>query len=112
MLGTLEAGVPAAAGPPGPPLSSPTHSRENMHSGRIGFRRFTGLVVNWKQRPFRTSALFAAANTVLWFLAFGSHRAFSLLAVLLLIFFITVALRDAVCSRSKGANLWRSMTTR
>ncbi|XP_008300945.1 protein FAM134B, partial [Stegastes partitus] len=111
MLGSREAGPAgggeAAAGPQGP--QSRTQCGEETPPGRAGCR-LTGLV-SWKQRPCRTSALFAAANAVLWFVAFGSFRAYSLLAVLLALLVVTVTARDVIRSRSTGAHLWRSMTT-
>ncbi|XP_070701541.1 reticulophagy regulator 1 [Pempheris klunzingeri] len=111
MLGSREAGTEgggeAAAGPPGP--QSRGDRGEETPPGRAGCR-LTGLV-SWRRRPCRTSALFAAANTVLWFAAFSSLRAYSLLAVLLALLVVTVTARDVSRSRSTGAHLWRSMTT-
>nr|XP_057927945.1 reticulophagy regulator 1 isoform X2 [Doryrhamphus excisus] len=57
MLGNKEAGSPAGGAP------SRIHCGEEPPSGRPG-GRLCGLV-DWKQRPFRTSALFAAANSAL-----------------------------------------------
>ncbi|XP_069544377.1 reticulophagy regulator 1 [Brachyistius frenatus] len=112
MLGSREAGTAAgcgeaAAGPPGPP--SRVHGEEETPPGRPGCR-LAGLV-SWRQRPCRTSALFAAANTVFWFVAFSSFRAYSLLALLLALLVAMATARDVVRSRSTGALLWRSMTT-
>nr|XP_046263947.1 reticulophagy regulator 1 [Scatophagus argus] len=111
MLGSRETGTAdsgeAAAGP-SEPLDR-AQRREETPPGRAGCR-LTGLV-NWKQRPCRTSALFAAANTVFWFVAFSSLRAYSLLAVLLALLVVTVTVRDVARSRSTGAHLWRRMTT-
>ncbi|XP_070774779.1 reticulophagy regulator 1 [Enoplosus armatus] len=111
MLGSRETGTAgggeAAAGPPGP--LGQAHRGEETPPGRAGCR-LTGLV-SWKQRPCRTSALFAAANTVIWFVAFSSLRAYSLVAVLLALLVVTVTARDIARSRSTGAHLWRSMTT-
>ncbi|XP_041660211.1 reticulophagy regulator 1 [Cheilinus undulatus] len=111
MLGTRETGtaggVEEAAGPPGPPGG--VHRGEEAPPGRWGCR-LLGLV-SWRQRPLRTSALFAAANAVLWFVAFSSFRTFSLTAVLLALIVLTVAAKDLIQSRSTGAHLWRSMTT-
>ncbi|XP_071348535.1 reticulophagy regulator 1 [Trachinotus anak] len=110
MLVSREAGAAgggeAAAGPPGPP--SQVHGEEETPPGRAGCR-LSGLV-NWKRRPCRTSALFAAANTVFWFVAFTSFRAYSLLAVLLAALVVTVTVRDVARSRYTGTHLWRSMT--
>ncbi|XP_054480465.1 reticulophagy regulator 1 [Anoplopoma fimbria] len=95
-----------AAGLPGP--TSQAHRREEAAAGGAGCR-VSGLV-SWRQRPGRTSAVFAAANAALWFVAFSSFRTFSLLAVLLGLLVVMVAARDFAWSRSKGAHLWRSMT--
>ncbi|KAM6989453.1 reticulophagy regulator 1 [Tautogolabrus adspersus] len=111
MLGSRESGCAGdgeeAAGPPGPP--SRTHRGEEAPPGRAGCR-LAGLV-SWRQRPCRTSALFAAANTVFWFVAFSSFRTYSLAAGLLALIVVTAAAKDFVQSRSTGAHLWRSMTT-
>ncbi|XP_076600783.1 reticulophagy regulator 1 [Chaetodon auriga] len=110
MLASRETGAAgggeAAAGPLGP--LSRDHRGEETLPGRAGCR-LTGLV-NWKQRPCRTSALFAAASAVLWFVAFSPLRAYSLLAVLLALLVVTVTARDIARARSTGALLWRSMT--
>ncbi|XP_056248016.1 reticulophagy regulator 1 [Seriola aureovittata] len=105
-VGTAGGGE-AAAGPPGPP-SQAQSEEETPLPGRAGCR-LTGLV-NWKQRPCRTSALFAAANTVFWFVAFSPFRAYSLLAILLAVLVVTVTVRDVARFRYTGAHLWRSMT--
>uniref|UniRef100_A0A3Q1FH44 Reticulophagy regulator 1 n=1 Tax=Acanthochromis polyacanthus TaxID=80966 RepID=A0A3Q1FH44_9TELE len=111
MLGIREAG-PAGGGEeaarPQGPLSR-THRGEETPPSRAVYL-LAGLV-SWRRRPWRTSALLAAANTVLWFVAFGSFRAYSLLAVLLAFLVVTVTVRDIIRSRSTGAHLWRSMTT-
>ncbi|KAK5860438.1 hypothetical protein PBY51_021915 [Eleginops maclovinus] len=101
------AGCGEASARPAVPLSRGDRGEEPL-SGRGGCR-LSGLV-NWRQRPCRTSALFAAANTVIWFVAFTSLRGFSLLFVLLALLVVTVAVRDIARSRSTGAHLWRSMT--
>ncbi|XP_045908609.1 reticulophagy regulator 1 [Micropterus dolomieu] len=110
MLGSRETGTEgggeAAAGPPGP--LGRAHRGEETPPGRLGYR-LTGLV-NWKQRPCRTSALFAAANTMIWFVAFSPLRAYSLVAALLALLVVTVTTRDIARSRSTGAHLWHSMT--
>uniref|UniRef100_UPI0037E79E1D reticulophagy regulator 1 n=1 Tax=Semicossyphus pulcher TaxID=241346 RepID=UPI0037E79E1D len=110
MLGSRETetagGGEEAAGPPGP--LSRAHQGEETPPGRAGCR-LTGLV-NWRQRPCRTSALFAAANSVFWFVAFSPLRTYSLTAVLLALLVVTVTAKDIAQSRSTGAHLWRSMT--
>ncbi|XP_044075842.1 reticulophagy regulator 1 [Siniperca chuatsi] len=107
MLGSRETatagGGEAAAGPLGR-----AHRGEETPRGRAGCR-LSGLV-SWKQRPCRTSALFAAANTVIWFVAFSSLRAYSLVAVLLALLVVMVTAGDIARSRPTGALLWRSMT--
>ncbi|XP_034559060.1 reticulophagy regulator 1 [Notolabrus celidotus] len=106
MLGSRETGAAGggveAAGPQGPPSRAPR--------GEEAGWRLTGLV-SWRQRPCRTSALFAAANTGIWFGAFSSLRTLSLAAVLLVLLVVTVTAKDFIRSRSTGAHLWRSMTT-
>ncbi|XP_019963438.2 reticulophagy regulator 1 [Paralichthys olivaceus] len=89
-------------------LRSPEPRGEETGSGPAGCR-LCGLV-NWRQRPCTTSALCAAVNTVMWFVAFSSFRAYSLLAVLLAVLVVMVTVRDVVRSRYTGAHLWRSMT--
>ncbi|XP_070829793.1 reticulophagy regulator 1 isoform X1 [Chaetodon trifascialis] len=110
MLASRETGAAgggeAAAGPLG--SLSRDQRGEETPPGRAGCR-LAGLV-NWKQRPCRTSALFAAASAVLWFVAFSPLRAYSLLAVLLALLVVTVTARDIARARSTGALLWRSMT--
>ncbi|XP_026169800.1 reticulophagy regulator 1 [Mastacembelus armatus] len=113
MLGSREAGTAGGGdadagsqGPPGPPGWA--LGGEEVPPRRAGCR-LTGLV-SWKQRPFRTSALFAAANAVFWCVACSSVRAYSLVASLLVLMLVTVTGRDIACSRYKGAHLWSSMT--
>ncbi|CAN9503031.1 unnamed protein product [Ophioblennius macclurei] len=111
MLGSRDAGAAGcgeeAAGPPGPPRGA--HGGEETPPGRAG-SRLLGLV-NWRQRPCRTSALFAAANTVFWFVASSSFRIYSFLAILLALLVIITTAREIIRSRSTGVHLWRSMTT-
>ncbi|KAM3604937.1 uncharacterized protein V6R79_018349 [Siganus canaliculatus] len=107
MLGSLEAGSAgggeALAGP-----EVPQARREEPPPGRSGWR-LSGLV-SWRQRPLRTSALFAAANTVFWLVAFSSLRAYSLLAAVTALLVVIAMAKDITWSRSTGAHLWRSMT--
>ncbi|XP_031584827.2 reticulophagy regulator 1 [Oreochromis aureus] len=107
MLGSWEAGT-AGGGQVAAAGGSPSRDQETL-PGRAGCR-LTGLV-SWRRRPCRTSALFAAANAMFGFVAFGSFRAYTLLAVLLALLVITVTTRDVIRSRSAGAQLWHSMTT-
>ncbi|XP_029309470.1 reticulophagy regulator 1 [Cottoperca gobio] len=110
MLGSRETGTAGSGDAAARPavMLSRAHRWEETPPGRAGCR-LTGLV-SWKQRPCRTSALFAAANTVIWFVAFSSLRTFSLLSLLLALLVVTVTARDFARSRSTGAHLWRSMT--
>ncbi|XP_035490038.2 reticulophagy regulator 1 [Scophthalmus maximus] len=99
-------GPPDAGPPPAPPGPEP---REGQTApGRAASR--VGGLVDWRQRPRRTCALFAAANAVLWFVAFCSFRAYGLVAVLLAVLVVTVTVRDVAWSRYTGAHSWRSMT--
>ncbi|CAJ1072954.1 LOW QUALITY PROTEIN: reticulophagy regulator 1-like [Xyrichtys novacula] len=112
MLGSRETGTAGggveAAGSQGPPgREHPVE--EETPPGRAGCR-LTGLV-NWRQRPWRTSALFAAANTLFWFVTFSSLRTLSLTAILLSLLVLAVTAKDFIRTRSTGAHLWRSMTT-
>ncbi|XP_013871612.1 protein FAM134B [Austrofundulus limnaeus] len=100
MLGSREAGEA---------IANRTHPGEEKPPGRAG-PHLSGLV-SWKRRPCRTSALFAAANTVIWFVAFSSCRVYSLLAVLLALLVIIITARDVIWTRFSGAQLWSSMTT-
>ncbi|CAB1446560.1 unnamed protein product [Pleuronectes platessa] len=101
----------AGAGGGGQPgLQSPEPRGEEPGPGPTG----AGLcgLVNWRQRPGRTSMLCAAANMLMWFVAFSPLRAFSLLAVLLVLLVLLVTFRDLARSRYTGAHSWRSMTAR
>ncbi|XP_046883768.1 reticulophagy regulator 1 isoform X1 [Hypomesus transpacificus] len=66
-------------------------------------------IVNWK-RPFRTTALFAAINSLFWFAALSSYRAYCLLALFIALMVTIVTVKGVALSRSKGAHLWHSMT--
>ncbi|XP_068197682.1 reticulophagy regulator 1 [Antennarius striatus] len=66
--------------------------------------------VQWRLRPYRTSALFAAANAVFWLVAYSSLRAYSLTALLLALLVVMVIVRDGVPSLSTGAGFRCSMT--
>ncbi|XP_071753503.2 reticulophagy regulator 1 [Centroberyx gerrardi] len=101
-------GGQAAAGLPGPVSRADRGAKPPGMMGSLEQCRIPSLI-NWK-RPCRTSALFAAANTVFWFVAFSSFRAYSLLAALLALLVVTLTARDIALSRSTGAHLWRSMT--
>ncbi|XP_027876042.1 reticulophagy regulator 1 [Xiphophorus couchianus] len=114
MLGSREAGAaggqeeaPGSVGPSGP--LNPEHRGQERPPGRAGWR-VSGLV-SWRQHRVRTSALFAAANAVIWFVAFSSFRIYSLISILLVLLVVTVTARYAVWTRTKGAHVWRRMTS-
>ncbi|XP_054625137.1 reticulophagy regulator 1 isoform X2 [Dunckerocampus dactyliophorus] len=101
MLGNKEARSCAGGSP------SRIHCGEEAPSGRPG-GRLCGLV-DWKHRPYRTSALFAAANTALWLVAFSSLRTYTLIALLLALMVVMATIRDVVRHTCK-AHLWSSMS--
>ncbi|KAG7329916.1 hypothetical protein KOW79_006138 [Hemibagrus wyckioides] len=68
-------------------------------------------LMNWK-RLVKTCATFAATNIVFWFVSFSPFRVVCLLCLCLLLLLLVQLLRDIALSRSKGSNLWRSMTGR
>ncbi|XP_037537872.1 reticulophagy regulator 1 [Nematolebias whitei] len=107
--GTAGGGEAAAGslGPSGAP--SRTHPGEEKPPGRAGFH--VTRLVSWKRSPCRTSALFAAANTLIWFVAFSCFRVYSLVAILLALLVVTATVRDLYTTMSAGAHLWSSMTT-
>ncbi|XP_047224740.1 reticulophagy regulator 1 isoform X2 [Girardinichthys multiradiatus] len=114
MLGSREAGTaggletaPGSLGPPG--SLNPERRGEQNPPGRVGFH--LARLVSWKQHPCWTSARFAAANAVIWFVAFSSFRIYSLVSILLVLLVSIVTTRDAIWTRTKGAPIWRSMTT-
>ncbi|MEQ2313988.1 hypothetical protein AMECASPLE_007470 [Ameca splendens] len=115
MLGSREAGTaggletaPGSLGPPG--SLNPERRGEQNPPGRVGFH--LARLVSWKQHPCWTSARFAAANAVIWFVAFSSFRIYSLVSILLVLLVSIVTTRDAIWTRTKGTPIWRSMTTR
>ncbi|KAK3545883.1 hypothetical protein QTP70_016606 [Hemibagrus guttatus] len=66
-------------------------------------------LMNWK-RPVRTCVQFAATNIAFWFVSFNPFRVVCLLCLCLLLLLLVQLLRDVALSRSRGSNLWRSMT--
>ncbi|KAK5614654.1 hypothetical protein CRENBAI_012771 [Crenichthys baileyi] len=99
--------APGSLGPPG--SLNPERRGEQNPPGRLGFH--LARLVSWKQHPCWTSAQFAAANAVIWFVAFSSFRIYSLVSILLVLLVSMVTTRDAIWTRTKGAPIWRSMTT-
>ncbi|KAM4728131.1 reticulophagy regulator 1 [Anableps anableps] len=114
MLGSREAGTaggqeaaPGSLGAPGP--LNPEHRGEKRPPSRAGFHLSS--LVSWKKHPCRTSALFAAANAGIWFVAFSPFRIYTFVSILLGLLVVTVTARDAVWTRTKGAHIWCSMTS-
>ncbi|XP_051983991.1 reticulophagy regulator 1 [Xyrauchen texanus] len=67
-------------------------------------------LINWK-RPLWTSALFGTTNIVFWFVSLSPSRVFSLVSMCLAVLLVTQLVRDVALSRSRGAALWRRMTS-
>ncbi|XP_051554970.1 reticulophagy regulator 1-like isoform X2 [Myxocyprinus asiaticus] len=67
-------------------------------------------LINWK-RPLWTSALFGTTNIVFWFVSLSPCRVFSLVSMCLAVLVVTQLVRDVALSRSRGAALWRRMTS-
>ncbi|XP_026142973.1 reticulophagy regulator 1-like isoform X2 [Carassius auratus] len=67
-------------------------------------------LINWK-RPLWTSALFATTNIAFWFVLLSPCRVFSLISMCLALLVMIQLMRDVALSRSRGASLWRSMTS-
>ncbi|KAM4604625.1 reticulophagy regulator 1 [Polymixia lowei] len=90
-------------------MAAVTDHRQGQTGGWFSVSCRISSLINWK-RPFRTSALFAATNTVFWVLAFSPIQAYSLLALSLAAMVVMVTVVDVALSRSRGAHLWHSMT--
>lgn len=71
--------------------------------------RFSKLI-NWK-RPLWTSAFFATTNIAFWFVSLSPCRVFTLISICLALLVVVQLMRYVTLSRSKGAALWRSMTS-
>ncbi|XP_052473723.1 reticulophagy regulator 1 isoform X2 [Carassius gibelio] len=67
-------------------------------------------LINWK-RPLWTSALFATTNIAFWFVLLSPCRVISLISMCLALLVMIQLMRDVALSRSRGASLWRSMTS-
>ncbi|KAL6490312.1 hypothetical protein MHYP_G00006570 [Metynnis hypsauchen] len=67
-------------------------------------------LVDWR-KPFRTTTLFAATNAVFWFVSLSPCRVVCLLGLCLAVLMLVQLLRDVVLPKSRGTNLWRSMTS-
>ncbi|XP_049603792.1 reticulophagy regulator 1 [Syngnathus scovelli] len=88
----------AALGPPAREEASFGWSAGGLPSG----------LVDWKRRPCRTFALFAAANAGIWLFARIWMRMYCLVAVLLVLMVLLATVKDAISSRSKGGTTWYS----
>ncbi|XP_067309685.1 reticulophagy regulator 1 [Pseudorasbora parva] len=80
------------------------HPAGNYPLGRIS------KLINWK-RPLWTSAFFLTTNIAFWFVSLSPCRVFSLISVCVALFVIIQPMRDVALSRSRGAALWKSMTS-
>ncbi|KAI2667653.1 Reticulophagy regulator 1 [Labeo rohita] len=68
-------------------------------------------LINWK-RPLWTSAFFATTNIAFWFVSLSPCRVFSLISMCVALLVMIQLVRDVALSRSRGAALWKSMTSR
>ncbi|XP_067219678.1 reticulophagy regulator 1 [Chanodichthys erythropterus] len=67
-------------------------------------------LINWK-RPLWTSAFFVTTNIAFWFVSLSPCRVFSLICMCVALLVIIQLMRDVALSRSRGAALWKSMTS-
>ncbi|XP_050650655.1 reticulophagy regulator 1 isoform X1 [Macaca thibetana thibetana] len=66
-------------------------------------------LLSWK-RPLRSLLGFVAANLLFWFLALTPWRVYHLISVMILGRVIMQIIKDMVLSRTRGAQLWRSLS--
>ncbi|XP_011915826.1 PREDICTED: protein FAM134B isoform X1 [Cercocebus atys] len=66
-------------------------------------------LLSWK-RPLRSLLGFVAANLLFWFLALTPWRVYHLISVVILGRVIMQIIKDMVLSRTRGAQLWRSLS--
>ncbi|XP_058420294.1 reticulophagy regulator 1 isoform X1 [Diceros bicornis minor] len=66
-------------------------------------------LLSWK-RPLRSLLGFVGANLLFWFLALTPWRVYHLISVMMLGRVIMQIIKDMVLSRTRGAQLWRSLT--
>ncbi|XP_056600272.1 reticulophagy regulator 1 isoform X1 [Triplophysa dalaica] len=78
-------------------------------AGTYPFCRISKLI-NWK-RPLWTSAFFATTNIVFWLVSLSPCRLFSIISLCLAVLVKIQLMRDVALFRSRGAALWRSMTS-
>ncbi|KAG1969757.1 reticulophagy regulator 1 [Pimephales promelas] len=67
-------------------------------------------LINWK-RPLWTSAFFVTTNIAFWFVSLSPCRMFSFISICVALLVIIQLMRDVALSRSRGAALWKSMTS-
>ncbi|XP_053448857.1 reticulophagy regulator 1 isoform X2 [Nycticebus coucang] len=66
-------------------------------------------LLSWK-RPLRSLFGFIGANLVFWFLALTPWRVYHLISIMMLGRVIMQIIKDMVLSRTRGAQLWRSLS--
>ncbi|XP_034379099.1 reticulophagy regulator 1 isoform X1 [Arvicanthis niloticus] len=66
-------------------------------------------LLSWK-RPLRSLLAFLGANLLFWFLALTPWRVYHLISVMILGRVIMQIIKEMVLSRTRGAQLWRSLT--
>nr|XP_012614006.1 reticulophagy receptor FAM134B isoform X1 [Microcebus murinus] len=66
-------------------------------------------LLSWK-RPLRSLLAFVGANLLFWFLALTPWRVYHLISVMILGRVIMQIIKDMVLSRTRGAQLWRSLS--
>ncbi|CAM4591458.1 unnamed protein product [Leuciscus chuanchicus] len=67
-------------------------------------------LINWN-RPLWTSAFFVTTNIAFWFVSLSPCRVFSLISMCVALLVMIQLMRDVALSRSRGAALWKSMTS-
>ncbi|XP_069412226.1 reticulophagy regulator 1 isoform X1 [Ovis canadensis] len=66
-------------------------------------------LLSWK-RPLHSLLAFVGANLVFWFLALTPWRVYHLISVMILTRVIMQIIKDMILSRTRGAQLWRSLS--
>ncbi|KAM9695569.1 reticulophagy regulator 1 isoform 2-T2 [Trichechus inunguis] len=66
-------------------------------------------LLSW-ERPLRSLLAFVGANLLFWFLALTPWRVYLLISVMLLGRVIMQIIKDLILSRTRGAQLWRSLS--
>ncbi|XP_062067849.1 reticulophagy regulator 1 isoform X1 [Lepus europaeus] len=68
-----------------------------------------GELLSWR-RPLRSLLAFVGANLLFWFLALTPWRVYHLISVMILGRVLMQIIKDMVLSRTRGAQLWRSLS--